>query len=156
MPNYTTKSGVTLEGKAKTGIGKVADDYYAEHKEKIVVTSGTRSAQSQAQAMYDKLKAGGSLSIYKNKKAADEVQKAYDDAVAAEKKQAETVKAMAKVIEGQVAKKVYLSKHLIKGAVDVRSKDMSADEKKTFKAAAEKHAKSVLLEKSPPHWHLQF
>ena len=156
MANYTTNSGVTLEGKAKTGITKIADEYFKETKKKIVITSGTRTAASQASAMYKKFQAGGKTSEYKNKKAAEEVRKPYDEGIEAKKKEADIVKEMTSVIAGQVKKGVYLSKHLVKGAVDVRSRDMDKTQKESFKKIAEKHATKVILETKPPHWHLQF
>ena len=63
---------------------------------------------------------------------------------------------MTKVIEGQVKKGIYLSKHLRAGAIDVRSRDMSNKEKEYFKQAIKGVANSFILEKKPPHWHLQF
>ncbi len=63
---------------------------------------------------------------------------------------------MTNVIKAQMKKGKYISKHLNVGAVDVRSRDMSAKEKEAFKKSAKKHAKTVILEITPPHWHLQF
>lgn len=46
-------------------------------------------------------------------------------------------------------------KNLKKGAVDVRSRDMTSSEKEAFKKAAKDVADSVILETIPPHFHLQ-
>jgi hypothetical protein len=156
MANYTTESGVTLEGSAKTGIGKIADEFFKAQNVKIHITSGTRSAASQAKAMYQKFKSGGKTSEYANKKAAEAIKKPYDDGLAAGEKEADIIKKMTGVIEGQIKTNVYISKHLVKGAVDVRSRDMDKKQKDSFKQIAAKHAKKVILETTPPHWHLQF
>ncbi len=153
---YELKSGVVLISKIEAKVKRIADSYYAKAKKKITVTSGTRSAKAQAKAMYGKLAAGGSMSIYKDKASAKEVKKAYSEGKKAEESKGQIVKRMAKVIEGQVKKGKYLSKHLRAGAIDVRSRDMSSKEKEYFKQAIKGVAKSFILEKKPPHWHLQF
>ncbi len=154
--NYTLKSGVTLTAAVKAKVKKIADAYHAATKKKITVTSGTRSASSQAEAMYGKLAAGDKLTVYKDQVSAKEIKKAYDDGKAAKKTKAEIVKSMTTVIEEQIKKGKYISKHLKAGAVDVRSRDMSATEKEAFKKAAKGVAVSVILETKPPHFHLQF
>ena len=58
-------------------------------------------------------------------------------------------------IDKQIGKGVYLSKHLKKGAVDVRIRDMTSSEKEAFKKAVKDVADSVILETIPPHFHLQ-
>ena len=153
---YVLKSGVVLSSKILAKVKRIADKYYAKAKRKITVTSGTRSAKAQAKAMYGKLAAGGSMSIYKDKASAKDVKNAYSDGKKAEESKAQIVKRMAKVIEGQVKKGKYLSKHLRAGAIDVRSRDMSSKEKEYFRQAMKGVAKSFILEKKPPHWHLQF
>ena len=156
MANYTMGKDVVLEGVVKTGITKLADEFYKTANFTIHITSGTRTPFSQARAMYKKFKAGGKASIYKAKKAAAEIKKIYDDGLAAKEKESETIKKMEEAIKKQVGKKIYISKHLIKGAADVRSRTMDNDQKKKFAEVAGKHAKSVKLETSPPHFHLQF
>jgi hypothetical protein len=63
---------------------------------------------------------------------------------------------MEQVIAQQVANGQYISKHLISGAVDIRSKNMSPQDKKIFNAVAKTIAKTVKLETVNPHFHLQF
>lgn len=52
----------------------------------------------------------------------------------------------------------YISKHMKKGAVDVRVKGMSETDKTNFKKAAAGIALTIILETTPPHFHfhLQF
>lgn len=153
---YVLKSGVVLSSKIEAKVRRIADRYYAKANKKITLTSGTRSAKAQARAMYVKIAAGGSMSIYKDKASAKEVKKAYSDGKKAQENKGQIVKRMAKVIEGQVKKGKYLSRHLRAGAVDVRSRDMSSEEREFFRQAIKGVAKSFILEKKPPHWHLQF
>lgn len=157
MPeHYTVKAGVIISSDIKVKIKKIADNYNQSTSKDIVVTSGTRESQSQAAAMYGKLSGGDTLTIYKDKTSAKAIKKAYDDAVTAKKNKTQTISAIKTVIDEQIKKGVYISKHLKKGAVDVRSRDMSAGEKAKFKEATKGIASSVLLEVVPPHFHLQF
>ena len=150
------KSGVSLSIDIKLKVKKIADKYYLLAKKNIMVTSGTRSSQSQAEAMYGKLAGGDKLTVYTNKVAAKEIRKAYEDGVAAKMTKPSIILKMKKTLDKQIAKGVYISKHLKKGAVDIRSKDMTATEKKHFQTAARGVAIKVILETTPPHFHLQF
>ena len=155
---YELKSGVILSAKIEAKVRRIADRYYAKAKRKITVTSGTRSAKAQARAMYVKIAAGGSMSIYRRRTRAraEEVKKAYLEGKKAQENKSQIVKRMTKVIEDQVKKGIYLSRHLRAGAIDVRSRDMSSEEREYFRQAIKGVAKSFILERKPPHWHLQF
>ena len=113
-----------------------------------------RTSQSQAEAMYGKLSGGDQLAVYSNQTAAKEIKKAYDDAVIAKKSKVDITSDMKSVIDSQISKMIYISKHLKVGAVDIRSKDMTAAEKSHFKSAATGIAIKVILETTPPHFHL--
>ena len=154
--NFSLESGVSLSIDVNKKVKKIADAYYLSTKKKIVVTSGIRSAQSQAEAMYTKLAGGDNLSIYADQNAAKKIKEIYERGVKEKKKKEALVKEMKEEIDRQIGKGVYLSKHLKKGAVDVRSRDMSSSEKEAFKKAAKDVADSVILEIIPPHFHLQF
>jgi len=154
--HYTSKSGVILEANVKLKIKKIADKYYAATQKNIVVTSGTRTSKSQAEAMYGKLAGGDKLTVYKNRTAAQEIKKSYDDAVTAKKLKPQIIQAIKSTLDSQILKKVYISKHLRKGAIDVRSRDMTPNEKIKFKTASLGVATKVILEVTPPHFHLQF
>lgn len=156
MANYFIKAGVSLTSDVKTKVGTIADVYHKATSKKFTVTSGTRSAQSQASAMYTKLAGGDALTIYKDQVSAKAIKAAYDTAVAGKKTKVETIAAIKKVIADQITKKVYISKHLKSGAVDVRSTDMTKTDKAAFKKAANVTATTVILETTPPHWHVQF
>ena len=153
--NFSLESGVSLSVDVTKKVKKIADTYYLSTKKKIVVTSGIRSAQSQAEAMYAKLVGGDSLSIYVDQTAAKKIKEIYERGVKEKKGKEALVKEMKEEIDKQIGKGVYLSKHLKKGAVDVRSRDMTSSEKEAFKKAAKDVADSVILETIPPHFHLQ-
>lgn len=61
---------------------------------------------------------------------------------------------MKAVIDTQISKMAYISKHLKTGAIDVRSKNMTAAEKGHFKTAATGIAFKIILETTPPHFYL--
>ncbi len=79
--NYTINPGVLLSHEIKVKVKKIADKYHLLTKKKIVVTSGTRTAKSQASAMYGKLAGGDVLTVYKNQIAAKEIKKVYTDGI---------------------------------------------------------------------------
>ena len=154
---YTAASGVVLPADIEEKFAKIADAYYAATSSDLYITSGTRTASSQASAMHTKLAGGSTLSEYKNQTAAQAIKKAYDDGVAGKKGEDAIIADMTAVIQSQIDEGTYISKHLIAGAVDVRSKTMNDDQKQAFRdAVATVEGVSVLLETTPPHWHLQF
>ena len=154
--HYTTKTGVILEANINLKVKKIADKYYTATKKDIVITSGTRTSKSQAEAMYGKLAGGDKLTVYKNQTAAQEIKKSYDDAVTAKKLKPQVIQSIKSTIDSQILKKTYISKHLRKGAIDVRSRDMTPNNKIEFKKSTIGIATKVILEVTPPHFHLQF
>lgn len=154
--HYSVNSEVILSEGAEAKVAQIADAYYAKRKKDIVVTSGTRTAASQADAMYIKLEAGDDVvKLYRGSSAVKAIKKAYDAGKAASKSRDEIVAAMTEVVAGQISAGVYISAHLRAGAVDIRSRDMSDADKAAFRKIARSVAKQVLLETKPPHWHLQ-
>ena len=154
--NYILKPGVILSHDIEIKVRQLADRYHALSNRTLVVTSGTRTAKSQAAAMYGKLAGGDDLAVYKNQVAAQEIKKAYDDGVRDGKTEKQIIGDMEIVIDAQIKKQVYISQHLRAGAVDIRSRDMSDTDKEMFRQAAEGVATSIILESTPPHFHLQF
>ncbi len=157
MPeHYTLKSGVSLDPEIEKKVKKIADAYYKLSSKGIVITSGTRSADSQASAMYGKASGGDKLTVYKDQTSAKEILNTYDAGVKAGKTEAQIIQDIRDDIDEQIKKGKYISKHLRKGAVDVRSRDMTEADKTNFKKAAAGVATTVILETTPPHFHLQF
>ena len=154
--NYTLKAGVQLDQEIEKKVKKIADKYYELSKKGIVITSGTRSSLSQAKAMYGKLSGGDKLTVYKDQKTAKAILATYNTSLGEKKADKEIIQNIQEKIDEQIKKGKYISKHLKKGAVDVRSRDMSATDKANFKKAAAGIALTVILETVPPHFHLQF
>ena len=116
---------------------------------RIKVTSGARTPEEQARA------------IYANQTAAAEVQAAYDLARKSGAGMTDAVASMSKVIQGQVGRGVYISKHLTDMAIDIST--LSADQKVLARdklgilfSIIEKNGGKILQESKPPHLHVQF
>lgn len=154
VQHYSTKSGVEMGSELEEKVGELADAYHEATGKDIVVTDGNRSAAGQASAIYNKLEKGEDVvALYKNKDAIREIKKAYDDAREEGKSETGTRADMQAVIEKQVKSGTYISRHLSGKGVDVRSRDMSEDDKREFRKAAESAGFSVLEESD--HLHLQ-
>ncbi|MFO0616821.1 MAG: hypothetical protein U0414_29775 [Polyangiaceae bacterium] len=153
---YEILPDVNLPSKVEDRIKQVAGRYHKATGKILTVTSGTRDAASQAEAIYDKLAAGDDVvKLYKNKDAALEL-KAVFDRGKSDKDDKETIVArMAKAIRAQIKRGVFISAHLRSGAADIRNVDMSSAEKQSFVEAAEKSGLRVLAETTPPHFHVQ-
>lgn len=154
--HYSLKTGVILDSEVEKKVKKIADKYYKLSKKDIVITSGTRSAQSQAAAMYGKTSGGDKLTVYKDQASSKEILNAYDAGVKSKKSKTEIIADMKDKLDDQAKNGKYISKHLKKGAVDIRSRNMTASDKTNFKKAAAGIASAVILETVPPHFHLQF
>ncbi|HLO28828.1 MAG TPA: D-alanyl-D-alanine carboxypeptidase family protein [Anaerolineales bacterium] len=157
VKHYSLKSSkIVLSPDVEQKVREIADAYYEKTKRNIVITDGTRKAADQADRMFTKLRIGDDVvALYKNKDAAKAVKEVYDKANADKKPDEQIKAAMTAVIEEQIKQGVYISNHLEAGAVDVRKRDMSKDEKKTFIEVAEAKGVHVLEEAKPPHLHLK-
>ena len=154
--NYTLESDVDLPLDVKKKVKEIADAYHTATQKKLVVTSGARTSQSQAEAMYTKMAGGDALAVYANQSAAQKIRSIYDEGVKANTSKSALIEEIKSEIDSQISQGIYISKHLKQGAVDIRSRDMSNDEKKQLKEAAKNVASTVILETIPPHFHLQF
>jgi hypothetical protein len=148
---------VSLSAEVEARLARIADAYFRRTGKPLVLTSGTRDAERQAQAMVEVLRLGGDIvRLYRNKAAARELKRAYDLARQSNRSQPETVDALAAVLRAQMDRGVYVSAHLRAGAVDVRSYDMSAADRRAFvEGAREVGGAEVIEESAPPHFHLQ-
>lgn len=154
--NYTLESDVDLPLDIKKKVKEIADAYHTATQKKLVVTSGTRTSQSQAEAMFTKMAGGDALAVYANQSAAQKIRSIYDEGVKANTSKSALIDEIKSEIDSQINQGIYISKHLKKGAIDIRSRNMSTDEKKHFNEAAKGVASTVILETIPPHFHLQF
>ena len=83
--HYKLELGVILSIEVKRKVKKIADKYYLFTGKDIVITSGTRTSLSQAEALYGKLAGGDKLAVYKDQLAAMEIKNVYEDAILAKK-----------------------------------------------------------------------
>lgn len=151
---YTVRSGVILTDEGKAKLAQIGAEYHRLTGSTFTVTSGTRTAHSQAQAMYTKLQLGDNLSVYRNKTALGEVKTAYNQARAAGKSPGEVVNAMSRVIGNQTNRGVYISRHLRGGATDVSVRGLN--EAAFRQALAKAGITDYVRETKPPHFHIQF
>lgn len=139
---------------------RIAESYSKATRKRLVVTGGTRPPARQAQLMLDKLKRGEDImAIYENKEAAREVRAVYRDGAAKNLPRKRLLRAITEVIEAQMARGVYVSKHLRSGAVDVRSWDMTPAMEQALKEAIKKEPGVTLMDErgsAEPHFHLSF
>ncbi len=152
---YTLEEGVHLGSSMRAALNRIAREFHRRAGRGFVVTSGTRSPNEQAEAMYQKIRLGQRLTrLYRDYDAAAEIQGAYR-ANRRRGRQA-CIRAMARVIDAQVDRGCYISRHLRASAADVRSRDMNRRERRIFEqiiGAADDV--SMLAEGVPPHFHLQ-
>ena len=154
---FSQLSDVELAGPVADKVDEIDDAYFRRTGKHLTVTSGTRDAASQARAMYKMMRLGGDpLRLYRNKEAAREIKRAYEQARASKKSPDDIVSEVYSVLQKQVARGVYISAHLRAGAVDVRSRDLSRAEKKHFTTSIAGMKDVQMLEEfTPPHFHLQ-
>jgi hypothetical protein len=137
---------------------RIAARYFKATRARLVVTGGTRSPLRQAQLVYEKLKHGDDiLALYENKGAATELRNAYREAVAKGWKRKATIRAIRALIDAQIARGVYISKHLRSGAVDVRSWNMEGAKEKALREAVKQEPGASLMDERngpEPHFHL--
>ena len=152
---YTLGDDVSLNSASEAKVSRIAARYFAVTGQPLFITSGTRDAHSQAGAMVDKLRDGGSLSLYRDRAAARAIRDAIRQARKAGKGRAEMVAAAQRLIEDQMKRGIFISRHLQSGAIDVRSIGMSSKARSAFKRAAmAEPGVKVLYERRPPHFHV--
>lgn len=155
--HFTVDNGVTLSDAARERVGQIADEYFRRTGNNLRVTDGTRTAHDQARQIYNKIQLNDT-GIYRNQTALAEIRRAYNAGVRAGQSRAQIINDMSAVIQGQVDRGVYISRHLRAGAVDISVRGMTAANEREFRAsvAAVSGDTSVLRETRPPHFHLQF
>jgi hypothetical protein len=152
---YTLLPDVTLSEEVAAKVARIDEAFARRTREHLVITSGQRDSARQAKAMFKMLDLGADIMrLYRNKAAAREILGVYE--ADRGKDPSVIVSAMHAVIKDQMARGIYISAHLRDGAVDVRSRAMSAAERQAFvKAVGEVGGVSLLEESKPPHYHLQ-
>ena len=155
-PAWIARGNIELTPELRTAIDAVARVYREKTKRRLEVTSGYRPAPRQAAAMYAKLKAGGSLAIYRNRRLVDPIIAAYREGRRKKWKREKVIAAMTEVLTAQVARGEHISRHLEGRAFDVRSVGLSKGQRAALMAAlAEVGGMRVIHESKPPHYHIE-
>ena len=144
-------AGVTLSSSVRSTAGIVA--YLGvlrgalDASIPIYVTSGERGPSAQASAMLTKLSEGGEAELFSVYRQNSAIIKRL---LAAPRNAA----SWAAIIEEEAAGGRALSRHLRAGAIDLRTRDLTADQIKRMQIAVEATGGRHLLEGAPPHLHV--
>ncbi len=150
----TQTSHLVIPPKLHDRIDAIGRDFQKSTGKTMVVSSGTRSAERQADAMYWKFHGGASGSDYTNREALKEIRDAYD--LNNRKPRTEVIAAMANVIQRQKDNNVYVSKHMIDGAFDISPKYINHQDMEKLILIARRHGAKATYEPQPKHVHIQF
>jgi hypothetical protein len=154
---YRVRSHVGLHQNTELWVHRLARELRRRMGHTMIITSGNRSPEKQAAAMYGKLARGSRYRrLYKKRKLAEEIRQAYRAARRKGMRRQEIIQAMTRVIEEQMRRGCYVSAHLKQVAVDVRSYDMIRRVRRVFRRVTEQvDGVKLLIEKRPPHFHLE-
>lgn len=150
---------VRLPEHVRPRLSAIARDFHDDTGGYLRVTSGTRIPEEQAWLMYDKLARGENVvAIYANKSAARAIRRAYRAGRKDGLDEHAVIGKMTDVIRDQVARGIYISRHLEAGALDIGARGMSSADRKRFKRIARRHGARVLDETRTrrPHFHVTF
>ena len=149
---------VRLSAASADKLMHIAERYFGATRRRLVVTGGTRPPLRQAELMYEKLRNREDIvALYENQYAALEIRNAYQQGVAMKHTRKRILGAMRDVIEAQIGRGVFVSKHLQSGAIDVRSRTMSRAQEAALRAAVASEPGATLLDErgsAEPHFHL--
>lgn len=116
----------------------------AEPDVPVTITSGTRTPLAQAQAIAYKRKVEGDDPVRKLYGQKDLIGEVLD-------KGATDTAGMASVLQAQVNRGRFLSRHMRADALDVRTRDLTSSQVKKLKAAAERLGAKALIERDHLH-----
>jgi hypothetical protein len=142
---------VVIRPEFKPDLQCIALDYYFSTKTKLFITDGFRTPAQQAQKLIDKMDGGDNLAIY-HAPGVPVLAKYKDDH--SKKKTPDVILAdITAIVQAQFDSGVYISKHLVSNAFDVRQ---GTTVLKLLKEAAASSNFKVLSEKfGTPHYHVQ-
>lgn len=148
---------VTLSPKVEDKLSAIGEKFQRRTGKTFIVTSGIRDPDSQAELIFRKLALGEDLlKLYKDKSAVLELKEVFDEGRRAKRSRATIVTQLANMIRAQMKRGIYISAHLKAGAADVRSTTMTPSDKRAFiEAARDVGGFDIMLESTPPHFHLQ-
>lgn len=159
--NYILKNAtIKLSPHVVSIVDEIGKEFRDKYSKFITITSGTRTPNDQALAMYNNFEKENGTGLqrqkYKNKGLFDEIAKVYE----AEriKGRDRCIEEMTKVIEGQVKMGNYISMHLTQKAFDIRTQDLKMEEVDFLLTLIQKRAFLSYQDKSlskQPHIHVQ-
>jgi len=154
--HYSTKDSSIIVGPdVSTNVIDTADAFYKRTGKDLVVTSATRNARSQAEAIADKITLGEDIrKLYRNKTAAAELLDSFKKGGLTT---SERTSALEQAIQSQMDRGILISDHLKSTAIDYRDKDLGMSERSDLRTSAlESGATKVLREGKPPHTHVEY
>lgn len=155
-PTWKKAPGIEITAELRPHIEAVARIYFEKTRRPLEITSGYRSPRRQAEAMYVKLAVGGSLALYKRQDLTRPLLDAYRQGRKKRWKKDRIVAAMAEVLQSQVERGQYLSRHMRGLAFDVRSTGMSSRQRQALLAAVREVGQMrIIHERRPPHYHIE-
>lgn len=122
--------------------------------QRLHVTSAYRTPERQARAIDRNLRTFGRayvLTIYRRSQAIREIVSAHNRN---RRRKGQAVMAMTRVIEAQIRRGVYISRHMLGRAFDIRSKGPNGAKLSVLQEVAQSMGGRVLVEKN--HYHVEF
>jgi hypothetical protein len=150
-------SNLMLTAVARDRLERIAERYLKATNRRLVVTGGTRTPQRQAELMVEKLQHGEDILALYDHEPALEVRAAYREGVAKHQGKPKLVRAVRETIEEQIRRGIYISRHLLAGAADVRSRGMTPARVMAFRAAVAAEPGVTIIDErdaTEPHLHL--
>ncbi len=119
--HYDVAPDILMTKALEKKLVEVAKIYFLQKNKKLFITSGYRPAERQAPAIYNNIVRKGELTVrntYTNKGAIDQILNAYR---ANKSNRQKAIEAMTDVISKQVNRGVFISRHLLSSALDIRT-----------------------------------
>jgi hypothetical protein len=162
--SYSKEPNAVLSKDLQQKLDAIGDGYKRATNATMHVNSGYRTPAGQAAAMYDKFQAGASGKDYENQDALREIKHKYDQAMKDGEKRGLkgadlrtfVVSQMTDVIQGQVDDGMLISKHLTGDAADVRTNNLTQQQKNALEQAAKQAGGKTHPEGKPEHLHVEF
>lgn len=137
---------------------RIAERFHTATGRQIVITGGDRGADRQAVLMYKKLENGEDLlKLYARDDLVKPVIAAYRAGKGSGRSKGSITRSMTQVIEEQMSRKEYLSRHLDFTAADVRSRDLTPEQIDALMSAVRAEAGVHLVDErdsAAPCFHL--
>ncbi|HUO03798.1 MAG TPA: peptidoglycan-binding domain-containing protein [Candidatus Binataceae bacterium] len=155
--HFHMEHGVDLSFNGRSTLRRIAERYYMRTCGELRVSSGTRTPEQQAQAMWNNLYYGRNRNVrYANRHAFEEIYETYAQERQARADEMTTVAAMTRVIEQQVHEGTYISRHLRGEAVDILPSGNPPLQAEVLKEVVNELLGSGNCIPEEDHFHIQF